>query len=260
MDAVVDFGVGRFMALACVEPLVETANLRASQLAALWKVPLRAEFAGSKGVKAVVSESALGLGFLDVKKGKPFYVDFLNLQWKTRLLKGLPKSHIFRRALGDAERVIDATAGFGGDAVLALSIGSEVIAVERSAVVAAAFRDGVERAREDESLRARFAKLKIVDADALEFLAGAERAEAVYLDPMFEKPKSSAKSPKEMQLLQELLAPLPSFEETERLFTLAWERTLSRVVVKRPLKGKALGRTPSHSYKGQSIRYDVYVK
>lgn len=248
------------MALACVEPLTQTVWSEASGLAALWKVPLREQFTGSKGIKVVVGESTLGIGFVDPKKGKPYHIDFLSHSWKTRFAKGLPRNHIFRRALGDCQRVIDATAGFGGDSVMALCLGCEVTAVEKSPVVVAVLRNGLMRAsREDETIRPRLEKLRVVETDSIEYLASAERAEAIYLDPMFEKPKKSAKSPKEMQLLQELLAPTTA-EESEKLFAVAYDRALSRVVVKRPLKAKALGRTPTHSYKGQSIRYDVYVK
>lgn len=248
------------MALSCVEPLTESAVQRAENLAKRWNVPLRAQFSGTQGVRVVVGEAALGLGFVEEKRGKPYYVDFCSLAWKSRLLKGLPKSHIFRRALGDVELVVDATAGFGGDSVMALSIGCDIVAVEKSPVVAEVLKDGIDRAREDDSLRSRFQKIKVIEADALEFLKSGPQVEAIYLDPMFEKPKKSAKSPKEMQLLQELLAPLPTEADGEKLFAVAFERALARVIVKRPLKAKALGRTPSHSYKGQSIRYDVYVK
>jgi 16S rRNA (guanine1516-N2)-methyltransferase len=252
------------VALVCVEPLNQTSIQRAEELAAIWNVPLRANFTGDKGIKVVVSEIAIGLGFVDKAKGKPYYVDFLTRAWKQRLVAGLPKNHIFRRALGHRDhplRVIDATAGFGQDAVLALCLGCEVIAVEKSNVVVTVLRNGVMRAlREDETVRPKFENLSVVEADAETFLEQVDAADVVYLDPMFDKPKKSAKSPKEMQLLQELLAPLPTVEEEERLFHKAFANAKLRVVVKRPLKAKALVKTPTHSYKGQSIRFDVYVK
>jgi 16S rRNA (guanine1516-N2)-methyltransferase len=252
------------MALVCVEALDESALPRAQELASLWGVPLLPQAAGAKGVKVVVSDLALGLGFTDPKKGKPYYVDFLTQAWRTRLTKGLPKNHIFRRALGHRDtplRVIDATAGFGQDAILALCLGCEVIAVEKSNVVVTVLRNGVMRAlREDESVRTKFENLSVVEADAEIFLQQVLPADVIYLDPMFSKPKKTAKSPKEMQLLQDLLAPLPTAEDLEHLFLTAYTHARQRVVVKQPLKAKALGRTPTHTYKGQSIRYDVYVK
>ena len=252
------------MALACVEPQGATAIDLAVDLAKLWGVPLLQDYTGKAGVKVLVSDSAIGLGFVDSKRGKPYYVDFLSATWKVRLASGLPKTHIFRRALGykgEPLRVIDVTAGFGQDSLLALSLGCEVVAVERSSVVVALLRDGVTRAlREDESVRPLFERLSVVEADSMIFLKVAAPADVVYMDPMFDKPKKSAKSPKEMQLLQDLLGAPVTVEEEEKLFHAAFSHTQHRVVVKRPIKAKALVRAPTHSYKGQSIRYDVYVK
>jgi 16S rRNA (guanine1516-N2)-methyltransferase len=248
-----------------VEPLDSVAIDRAVELAEQWAVPLAQDYNGPKaGVKVLVSEFSLGLGFVDGARGKPYYVDFLTRSWRTRFATGLPKNHIFRRALGikaQPLRVIDATAGFGQDAMMALCLGCEVIAVERSSVVVAVLRNGVMRAmREDESVRGRFENLSVVESDAMVFLDQVDAADVIYLDPMFDKPKKTAKSPKEMQLLQELLGPPPTLEEEERLFHKAFASARQRVVVKRALKGKALVRTPTHSYKGQSVRYDVYLK
>ena len=224
-------------------------------------------FRSDVAVELVRSEFGVGLGFTDVKRGKAYYVDFLSVSWRTRFQKGLPKNHIFRRALGknnEPLKVVDATAGFGQDTVMILSMGCEVIAVERSKEVMSVLEDGVERARrEDVGMKKAFEKLKIANADAREYLANLKPEECpdvVYLDPMFDKPKKTAKSPKEMQLLQELLGNPPSVEEEMQLFDAAFKAAKKRVVVKRPIKAIALKPSPAHSYKGQSVRYDVYVK
>ncbi len=237
---------------------------KAVDLARQWNVPVSLDFTGKMGVKILVSEVATGIAFVDKKRGKPFYVDFLSAAWKARFADGLPKNHIFRRAIGfkgDPLRFIDATAGFGQDSMLALSLGCEVIAVERSNVVITLLRNGVVRAmREDEAMRPKFENLSVVEAESMVFLGQVDAGDVVYLDPMFDKPKKTAKSPKEMQLLQDLLGPPVTVEEEEKLFHKAFEHAIQRVVVKRPLKAKALVRAPTHSYKGQSVRYDVYVK
>jgi 16S rRNA (guanine1516-N2)-methyltransferase len=218
-------------------------------------------------VKVVESEAGVGLAFEDAKRGKPYYVDFLTVAWRSNFQKGLPKAHIFRRALGVQAKplkILDATAGFGQDSALMLSMGCNVIALERSKEVARVLRDGIERAvREDELFKTKFKNMKVIESDAREWLKNVNPSDApdvVYIDPMFDKPKKSAKSPKEMQLLQELLGTAPSSEEEIELLTLALNAAKSRVVVKRPLKARALISSPAHSYKGQSIRYDVYVK
>lgn len=215
-------------------------------------------------VKLIEIDGAVGLGFDDEKRGKPYFVDFLSPSWRLKLHKGIPRSHILRRALGATKGtplVCDATAGFGGDSVLALSAGCEVVAIERSPLVYQVLADGLRRAGEESpDLKKLFSKFRLLQGDALKVLNGLQpRPQVVYLDPMFEKPKKNAKSPKAMQLLQELLGE-SSLDEELALLDAAWAATLSRVVVKRPLKAPALKPSPAHTFKGQSVRYDVYLK
>ncbi len=213
-------------------------------------------------VKLVREGDAVGLAFSDAKRGKPFFVDFTTGDWRRRFKQGLTKKHIFRRALNwrEGQVICDATAGFGQDTAMALTLGALVVAIERSPVVAEVLKDGVRRAREaSEDLNKLFSKLEIREGDAREILPQLQ-PDIVYLDPMFMKMKGKAKSPKSMQLLQELIGP-SSPEEEQELFNAAWSAARSRVVVKRPLKFRIeKGPLPTHSLKGQSIRYDVYVK
>jgi 16S rRNA (guanine1516-N2)-methyltransferase len=267
------------MALVCVEPGDEYAGERAAAIAATLGVPLAGGLAPvavsvpvpatktaklQPGVKLVVNSTGLALGFCDKSRGKPYVIDFLSAAWRSRFQSPLARNHIFRRALGvrdEPVHVLDATAGLAQDAMLALSLGCKVTAIERSAVLHALVSDALARAGEDEFMRMKIRPLFLVLADSLEYLSSPsiDRPDVIYLDPMFDKPKKSAKSPKEMQLLQELLD-TPKAEDEEKLFVAAMAAAKDRVVVKRPLKARALKSAPSHSFKGQSIRYDVYVK
>lgn len=268
---------------------------RAEALALELGVPLGSESVTDlEGVKLIVASTGLSLGFVDKRKGKPFVIDFLTASWRSRFQQPLARNHIFRRALGVRDEplhVIDATAGFGQDAALAASLGCTVIAVDRSAVIVHMLRDAIARTVDDEFMRAQLTRLQVVHGAGervLEAVTADTCPDVVYIDPMFDKPKKSAKSPKEMQLLQDLFAPAPAvapatisagpvampkvistppnvlateaLDDPERLLTAALASPCRRVVVKRPLKTRALQTSPSHSFKGQSIRYDVYVK
>jgi 16S rRNA (guanine1516-N2)-methyltransferase len=253
--------------LTSVEPLSESFKTFAAKFAQTWGVALGPTPKGP-GVRAVVSEVGVGLQFNDPALGKkPYYADFVDLGWKGLFTKGLPKTHIFRKALGahDGEwTVLDATAGFGGDAMLAMICGAQVTAIEKSPVVAEMLRGAVSRASSEYvSFKAKLAKFKIVNADSAEYLKKLKPADApdvVYLDPMFDKPKKTAKSPKEMQLLQALLGDPPSAADELALFQTALQLAKKRVVVKRALKAQAIAPSPASSFKGQSVRYDVYLK
>jgi len=258
------------MALVGVVAVEESARTRASALAVELGVTLldaEAVKAARAGVVLFVNTINLALGFADSSRGRPYIVDFLSNSWRLRWQQGLARGHIFRRALGgvdDPLHVVDATAGLGQDSALMLSLGCRVTAVERAKVLTLLLQDAGERvSREDAGVAAKLKKLQVVNADAVTYLQGLQggaRPQVVYMDPMFKKPKSKAKSPKEMQLLQELFGDVANYaEEEERLFQAAFATATERVVVKRPLKARALSRAPSHSFKGQSIRYDVYL-
>lgn len=253
------------MALMGVQPFGEADLSTAEKWAKTWKVPLlTGKTDGGPGVKIVVHDNALGLAFCDRKRGKPYFVDWLTAAWRGRFQQPLSRQHIFRRALG-VDRpftVFDATAGFGQDALMALSLGCAVRAVESNPIVFELLKDGLNRARnEDAQMKGWLSKLELVLGDSREILAALPKEKApdvVFMDPMFVKAKRSAKSPKEMQLLQELLPPA-NIAEQEDLVAKALKIARKRVVVKRPLKARALKDKVTHSYKGQSIRYDVYV-
>ncbi len=51
-------------------------------------------------VELVRTDFGVGLGFVDKKRGKPYFADFTGIAWRQRLQKGLGKNHILTRALG----------------------------------------------------------------------------------------------------------------------------------------------------------------
>lgn len=153
--------------------------------------------------------------------------------------------------------VLDATAGLGRDSVLAAALGCQVIACERSKVVALLLRDALVRAAGG-GLRELASRIDVREIDAREVLTTLdERPDVILVDPMFPERSKAAKAQKEMQLLQRLLGP---DEDTEALLETALTHATRRVVVKRPPHAPPLGdRKPSFEVDGKSARYDVYV-
>lgn len=200
-----------------------------------------------------VLEHAQGrLQLRDTREGAPgpLYVDFDSVDAARRRDAGrqLPLARAVG-VKGDARpSVLDATAGLGRDAYTLAALGCDVTAVERSPIVAALLRDGLERAA---------CEIKLVVGDAREFMAGlaeAERPQVVYLDPMFPERRKSAAVKKELQYLQELLGP----DDADALFAAALKCAKQRVVVKRPVHAPELAR-PNHSIGGKTVRFDVYL-
>ncbi len=157
--------------------------------------------------------------------------------------------------------VVDATAGLGRDAFLLAALGCSVIAVERSPVLGALIRDGLERAANsgDASLATVVERIKLVIQDAREVLAGMSEAAApdvVYIDPMYPPTRKSALAKKEMRALRRIVGDDPDAGE---LLEIARRVARKRVVVKRRRRGPPLAPEPAIQYRGKQVRYDVYL-
>ena len=208
----------------------------------------------------VVERSGGAIQLRDVRPGAPgpIRAEFLDERARRRLREA--KRSLLARACGvkpgaPQPRVFDCTAGLGRDAFALACAGCEVVAIERSIVLALMLEDGLRRAAEG-GLDEQTGRVKLVRGDAREHLADAEGA-TIYLDPMFPERRKSAAVKKEMRYLAALLG-----EESDgaELFKAAAE-SRRRVVVKRPLHAPRIAATPqpAHTFKGRSVRYDVYL-
>ena len=196
----------------------------------------------------IVSEDLIYL-----KKGlagtsKPIYCDFY--KWSkenkrnnlVRSMRGLPHEGV----------IIDATAGFGRDALILSSLVERVILIERVPWVSALLEDGLENSREQLPY---LSSTQVICCDSKKYLLNLKtKPDAIYLDPMFEK-MGKSKAKREVQALRDLT--IQSNED--ELLKVALKKAKDRVVVKRHKKVKNLsGLKPTFSLTGRVVRYDVY--
>ena len=175
------------------------------------------------------------------------------------------KNQIFSKALGlhlGLKKILDLTAGWCKDSLFAVSLGAQVVALEKNPAVYCMIEDEWERQRlRDDPWSQRIGQnLKILHKDALSHLdLLQEKYEVLYMDPMFFQDKKSLSS-KDLQCLETLQA-LNSKTSNESLLEKALQKACRRVVVKRPRKAPAIEgpRRPSFFFSGKGVRYDVYV-
>jgi 16S rRNA (guanine1516-N2)-methyltransferase len=160
------------------------------------------------------------------------------------------------RALGFGRgvvTVVDATAGLGRDALALATRGFDVVAVERSPLVQALWRDAIER----DGVPAR---LRFVEADGAAYLrsiAGTREApDAVFLDPMYPHGPRRALPQKEMRILR---AAVGDDVDVDELFAAACAAATKRVVVKRPKKAPLMSKGAAHCWVGASTRLELYL-
>ena len=214
----------------------------------------------AEGALAALQETEDGLAL--VGDGMTLICDF------SRMLPRIAPGKLGKELLVRAAKVkgcahpyaIDATAGFGEDALLLAAAGFEVHLFERDRMIAALLKDGLSRAARDGRLAAIVANMHLTCADSIQALrdiasGGQEAPDVVYLDPMFPARTKSASVKKKFQLLHHLEAPCDAEEELLRAALAANPR---KVIVKRPAKGPHLaGAKPSYAIAGKAVRYDV---
>lgn len=235
------------------------------QAAATLARELRLQYVGhatpqSAGLLLVLNDSHLELRDAKARGQRGVFVDFSTLHPKQAARRGgFSPNQPLARAIGKSSKsVLDATAGLGHDAALLACLGYQVIAMERSPIIAALLRDGLRRALEDDLLREYLVdRLQIVNADARHALSGDSiKPDAVYIDPMFPpKRKASALAKKSIRLVRRIVG---DDEDAGELLAMARQRAL-RVVVKRPTHAPPLAESPTMSMTGKLVRYDIYV-
>lgn len=194
----------------------------------------------------------------------PVAVDFVRGPAGYRRRRG--GSEVLLRALGHkANRrtvVMDATGGWGDDALVMAAHGCEVLVVERHPVLAALLLDGIRRASEHPATGKIAGRMRLVRGDSLQVMdrlrAQGTVIDVVYLDPKFPERSKSAKVKKKLQILQLLL--IGRENDADPLLDAALRTARKRVVVKRPATAPPLGGAlPSHSFRGRTVRFDVYL-
>ena len=216
----------------------------------------------------LVGEDGLSLFPSNRRLHGPIRVDFMLGSNNHRRRFGGGNGQAIAKAVGVSgrflPRVLDLTAGLGGDGFVLASLGCRVSLVERHPLICSLLRDGINRAREegesDPSIRDLMNRLDLIECDSLELLSDLpadQKPDVIYLDPMFPHRKKSAKVKKEMQAFQHIVG---SDIDSDGLLERALEIARYRVVIKRPSVAKFLGdKKPTYSLEGKSTRFDIFA-
>lgn len=216
----------------------------------------------------LVGEDGLSLFPSNRRLHGPIRVDFMFGSNNHRRRFGGGNGQAIAKAVGVSgrflPRVLDLTAGLGGDGFVLASLGCRVSLVERHPLICSLLRDGINRAREegesDPAIRDLMNRLDLIECESLEILSDItidQRPDVIYLDPMFPHRKKSAKVKKEMQAFQHIVG---SDIDSDGLLERALEIARYRVVIKRPSVAKFLGdKKPTYSLEGKSTRFDIFA-
>ncbi len=237
------------------EPLIKKAQLLAQRL--MW--PLVTHMPMTDDWLLLVESDYLALS---LPQFKPLYVNFKEGRQAYRL------HHVNQEQLVKACKVknlhrpltiIDATAGLGKDALLLAASGANVVMLEQKPVLACLLEDLVARLLQSEWAFA----LSVQQTNSVDYLTALNPSkwpDVIYLDPMFDHDLSkTALVKKDLQMLHVLNSP-PTLEEQQVLLTIARQRALHKVVVKRARLAPPLAEVkPHYQLLGSHSRFDVYL-
>jgi len=163
------------------------------------------------------------------------------------------------RAFGKSiDTIFDLTAGLGGDAYRLAEAGHRVVACERHPAVYAVLITGWRKDCAAGRVSAAVAeRLEFAHVESAEMLARIDRCNcAVYLDPMYPRPRRNKALPRrELQVLRRLLGE----EEDAAEIVEAARLRAARVVVKRPHRAQPLVSGASFEIATKLVRFDVYL-
>lgn len=195
--------------------------------------------------------------------GKPIWIDFLSGKNAHRRQFGGGRGQPLAKALSlkkaATPTIVDTTAGFGRDAFVMASLGCNVTLLERNPIIACLLQDALERAREDDTIADIVQRMAVFNIDACDYLTNPDTSQpdVIYMDPMYPNRNKSALVKKEMQLLHQLVGP---DLDSEQLLSIARQKALKRVVVKRPKSAEPIANSkPDTSIVSKNTRYDIYL-
>ena len=238
-----------------------TCQTQAKQIALDLNLPLVTTESADFAYFLAVTPERLELRKQGKPRIKPLFVDFLHGKNAYRNTRG-KSSELISKAIGikgnKDPKVLDATAGFGGDSYVLANLGCDVIMIERSKIMALLLADGLKRLFENPAIHKL--NLKLILADAKDYLAALkedDRPDVIYLDPMYPNMSKTALSKISMLVLRDIVG-----DDCDALdiLLLALKCANKRVVVKRPRLAPELGgHKPDIVFIGKSSRFDVYT-
>ncbi len=181
-----------------------------------------------------------------------------------RLVRSSPTQEILLKAIGCRGNyrptVIDATAGFGIDALLMGFNTCFVSSIEWNPLICFLVADGFFHLKDSVIQECIQRQVHYYQGDARLLIPELPPHDVIYLDPMFPSRRKQSKVKKYMQMMQMMTALYPEYKTDEnQLFEIASQYAIKRVVVKRPKGEEPITPRPNYSLASQSIRFDVYL-
>ena len=203
--------------------------------------------------------SEAGLSFLhpEARSTNQFRIEFNSgpTGWR---IKRANHEKLIKKALGKLERplnILDCTAGMLQDALIFLSLGHQVTALEQSKILFHLLEDGISRS-EDQAI---FEKLELFHTNACSYAAKAKNFDVIYFDPMYPPTKKSALSSGQLDYISKILEVESIENNSSEDFEVLQLIPARKMVVKRPIKVEPFSLQTNYQVSGKTTRFDIYI-
>jgi 16S rRNA (guanine1516-N2)-methyltransferase len=189
----------------------------------------------------------------------PTRVDFYDAGLTLRASDSIKQQNLIK-ALGlkkhPSTRILDGMAGLGKDAFLMACVGCSVQMLEKSLIIHALLKDGLERLSVGMGGVSN-PSLELQQADFLSCAYSKQDFDIVYLDPMYPIAGRKSRAKKDMDRLHDLVGiDTQEQKQLDKALSIAGRR----VIIKRPKNAPDFAaKKPDISYRGSSSRFDVYL-
>lgn len=218
-----------------------------------------ASFIGDGDALIGFDNGMAGMSLLLQAKMKPLVIDFEQISYRQRLLRGGRQKEPLARAvmngIEDGALVFDATAGLGRESMILAHAKAQVLSFERQLPIWIILKDALMRAS-----KSRFFPFTLPKLQAIGTIASyvGEAPEVIYYDPMFPEREKSAVVKKDMFLFRQVIGEDKDIEDFIRI---ALKLATKRVVVKRPSTAEPVSAVDiqrAYFVDGGQCRFDCY--
>jgi 16S rRNA (guanine1516-N2)-methyltransferase len=152
------------------------------------------------------------------------------------------------------QKILDTTGGLGHDAFILALLGQKVTVVEKNAGLCILLEEALNELPDLPYFNDAVSNITIINSDSRKLLDSVRSFDVIYVDPMFNS-KKRLKRTKQMEFLDLYL---DDYDDPAIDF---FKSDFKRLVIKKELRASASIKDSSAiSFKGSSIRYDVYIR
>ena len=204
-----------------------------------------------------LSETGLSFFHPEARSKNKFQIDFNSGSTGWRI-KRADHEKLIKKALGKSEHplsILDCTAGMLQDALLFLSLGHQVTALEQSRILFHLLQDGISRS-EDQNI---FKKLELIHINACSYASQAKDFDVIYFDPMYPSTKKNALGSGQLEYISKILETESLENNAVKDFEVLQLIPARKMVVKRPIKAEPFSLQTNYQVTGKTTRFDIYI-